>query len=206
MTNRDKDLPQQIVSFWFDDVVANPGAMPSRRKLWYGNNGDIDRQIIRDYAGIHKAANQEKLENWQHDAIGSLALVILLDQFSRNMYRGLPDAFASDELARSITRSATTLGQDKELPGIYRVFLYHPYHHAECLQDQNELVRLYRGLEKEASPEWKVIYQGFLKYGVEHRDVIARFGRFPHRNRILGRSSTAEEIEYLAGGASSYGQ
>ena len=197
---------QEVIAFWFDEATTDPGIAEARGKFWYGSSSVIDQQIIERFQSVHEQAAAGSLSAWETHPAGALALVIVLDQFSRNMYRGTARAFAADKLAREIAARAIDKGMDKSLHLLYRIFLYHPLHHAENLQQQDLVVQLYRELKAEAPPEWQNLIEGFLKFAVEHREVVARFGRFPHRNRILGRSSTAEERQYLEAGASSYGQ
>ncbi|WP_338089144.1 DUF924 family protein [Nannocystis pusilla] len=135
------------------------------------------------------------LDGWGAAPRGALALVILLDQFPRNMFRGTPEAFASDAKAREVANAALDAGHEHALTQEERLFLYLPLEHSEELADQERCVELMRALDE--TPMW-------LDYAVRHRDVIARFGRFPHRNAVLGRESTAEECEFLMQPGSSF--
>ncbi len=197
---------QEVITFWFENATTDPDIALARGKFWYGSNPALDQQITDRFQSVHDKAAAGLLSTWENDPAGALALVIILDQFSRNIYRGTARAFAADSLAREIAVRAIDTGADKSQHLLYRIFLYHPLHHAENLRDQDLVVQLYRELKTGAPPEWQNLVDGFLEFALEHREVVARFGRFPHRNKLLGRPGTAEEILYLEAGASSYGQ
>ena len=170
---------QEVLDFWF-----SPEVEPN-----HFSKDDAFDQLIRDRFGpTHAAAIEGALESWRENAAGSLALVIVLDQFPRNMFRDDARAFASDEQARQVASAVIDQGQDQQLSPGERVFLYMPFMHGESLEVQDRSVALYQALGIENN----------LNYAEAHRDVISQFGRFPHRNAILGRSSTPEEEAYLA--------
>lgn len=170
----------EIVSFW-----RNAG-----RDRWFEKNDDFDLTIKSKFLATHMAAVLGKLRAWEDSAEGALALVIVLDQFSRNMFRGTAQAFAADALAREVADRAIAQGFDQATEQALRPFFYLPFMHSELLTDQDRCVRLYEAL---GDPEQS-------KYATTHRDIIAKFGRFPHRNRALGRVSTLDEQEFLDGG------
>jgi uncharacterized protein (DUF924 family) len=143
--------------------------------------------------------------HWLDDPEGRLAMILALDQLPRNLFRGTPHAFSNDSYTAALCLAAAHTGQDKALKPIQRAFLYMPLQHFEDLQAQEAGVQLYERLAEE-NPEWPVFAEGFTAFARLHRDIIARFGRFPHRNKILNRNSTAEEAEYLAGDAPMFGQ
>jgi uncharacterized protein (DUF924 family) len=171
---------RQVLDFWF---------APANRPRWFKTDPAFDDEIRRRFEAVHERAEAGRLAPWQNTPEGSLALVLCLDQFPRNMYRGTPRAFASDAKARAVADWAIDRGFDLRFKDINeRLFFYLPFEHSENLEDQIRSCELVKA--RCADPE-------FVRYAVAHRDVIARFGRFPHRNAILGRPSTPEEEEYL---------
>ncbi|WP_455196917.1 DUF924 family protein [Kaarinaea lacus] len=170
--------PADILDFWFSEKV---------KPLWFNSTPDFDAQLKERYADIYRAALNGQLSKWQQTADGCVALVVILDQFPLNMYRGLPESFAGEALARDITRKAVSKGFDKQIPDEQKAFLYMPLMHSENIVDQDLSVQLFEaaGLTEN------------LRFANHHRDIVQRFGRFPHRNKILGRTSTQAELDYL---------
>jgi uncharacterized protein (DUF924 family) len=169
-----------VLEFWFSERV---------REKWWDKDADFDAEIRAAFEATHKAAMAGKLDGWAETPEGALALIIALDQFPRNIYRDTPAAFAGDAKAREIARLALARQHDSLIPEPeQRCFLYIPFEHSEDLQDQHLAVKLFRervGLERNNQA------------AEEHRKVIEAHGRFPHRNKILGRQNTPEEDEYL---------
>jgi uncharacterized protein (DUF924 family) len=161
------------------------------RDAWFRADPAYDAQIETRFLALHAAAQAHALDDWKNDPHGCLALVILLDQMPRNMFRGTPRAFESDAQALALSDEAVTRGFDRELLPVERMFLYMPYQHSEDLATQQRSLELFAKLEGEPS------LKESIDYAHRHHDVIARFGRFPHRNAILGRVSTDAELEYL---------
>ncbi len=170
--------PEQIVDFWFSDPV---------KPFHFRKSPEFDQQIADRFSSIYEQAYSGKLADWMATPVGALALIITLDQFPRNMFRDEARSFEADGLARKAARSAIESGFEGELVIDQRGFLNMPFMHSEELADQEFSVEQYGKLGSKSD----------LKYAVAHRDIIARFGRFPHRNDILGRSSSADEIEFL---------
>lgn len=170
--------PEDVLDYWFSEPMET---------RWFGPSAEIDSEIAQRFGDLHRRAAAGLLDDWAGQPRGALALVILLDQFSRNLHRGRPEAYANDEKAVRIARAAIAQGFDGMLEGWERAFLYMPFMHSEHLEDQEDSVRLFTaaGLDNAA-------------YALHHRDLVRRFGRFPHRNAILGRASTPEETAYLA--------
>jgi uncharacterized protein (DUF924 family) len=168
--------PQDIVAFW----------QSAGYEKWYRKDDAFDVDIRRRFAATHAKAIAGELDSWALTAEGALALLILLDQFSRNLYRGDARAFAGDSVARAVADAAIADGFDHRVDPALRQFFYLPFEHSERMEDQGRSVSLFTALGGETLP-----------YAIEHRDIIARFGRFPHRNAILGRTSTPEEQEFL---------
>lgn len=181
----DKAAIEEVLRFWF---------APAQAERWFKANVAFDREIERRFLGLIETAAAGKLEKWGTTPRGALALCILLDQFPRNIWRGAPRAFAADALARQVAAAALASGHDQALTAEERLFLYLPLEHSEDLADQERCVALMATLGDAE----------LLDYALRHRDIIARFGRFPHRNAILGRDSTAEELAFLREPGSSF--
>ncbi len=179
------NLTGRVLSFWFGAGWATTGS--EYRPQWFTPSPAFDGAIARAFGdGVARAMAGDFTDLADHPE-GCLALVILLDQFPRNLFRGTARAFAADPRARAVARQALERGFDLILPPVMRLFLYLPFEHSEDLADQQRSVILFETLD---NAEW-------LDYAILHRDIIARFGRFPHRNAALGRPSTAEEIAFL---------
>ncbi len=194
----------EVIRFWFADALESPHCALRRSAVWFGSNPDLDAQCER-FRATYESARRGELERWQETAEGALALVLLLDQFSRNLCRGTSAAFDCDPLALSVAKRTLAADLDRELAPLYRVFLYLPFEHCEELAEQQRSVELYEALEAEVPAEWKPVFTGSVHFAREHRDVVARFGRFPHRNAALGRPDTEEERAYLAASAARVG-
>lgn len=195
--------PEDILDFWFGD--GDP-ADPANAKfdLWFGGSPELDQRIRGLFQpGIEDAA-LGRLESWKADPRGRLAWTLLLDQFTRNAYRGTYRMFAFDTLALQSTREAIATAQDRALPALWRGFLYLPLEHAEERAAQDESVAAYRALVAESPPALEKIMASMLDYAERHAVVIRRFGRYPHRNTMLGRTTTSEEAEFLASPAAPF--
>lgn len=183
-----------VLLFWF----GPPGERGKRHKRWFEKSEALDRQIRERFLAQYEEGAAGKLSHWKVRPEDCLALVVLLDQFPRNMFRGSPRAFAADALALDAARHALERGYDRTLLPVERLFAYLPFEHSEALEDQVRACELIKPLE--AFPETADAY----RYAMAHRDIIQRFGRFPHRNAVLGRASTPEELEFLAQPGSSF--
>lgn len=177
--------PSDILSFWFEEIK------PSQ---WFVKDLTFDKSLKTRFFSIHQQAIQCELFDWRSSAEGCLAEIIILDQFSRNMFRDTAKAFASDALALALAQSAIAQGKDKLLTSQQRSFLYMPFMHSESLKVHNMAVKLFEDLG----------IQENLEFEMKHRDIIERYGRYPHRNTILGRDSSAEEIAFLNQPGSSF--
>lgn len=186
-----------VLDYWFGAAVDDAEVFAEKGALWFGANAAVDAEIRARFAALREDAIAGKLDHWLASPRGRLALVILLDQFSRNLLRGDPRAFAHDALARGWVDDGLHLGADRALRICERVFFYLPLEHSESLSDQQHSVALFSVLRDEAPAALRVRCDDYLHYAERHRDIVARFGRFPHRNAILGRASTIEEIEFL---------
>lgn len=179
--------PAAIRLFWFG--AARDG---KPRQSWFRKDEDFDREICQRFLTVWEQASAGNLDGWRKNADDCLALIVVLDQFPRNMFRGSARAFASDALALDTARHAIALGYDIKLQPVERMFIYLPLEHSESLADQEECLRLMKSLSVfEETRDMHV-------WAEKHRVIIERFGRFPHRNEALGRGSTAEEIEFLS--------
>ena len=193
--------PEDVLTFWF----GPPGSPAlANAKRWFERDAAFDAEIAARFGELVKRAGAGELEAWRDTPTGALALVIVLDQFSRNLHRDSALAFANDPAARDVAKDVRARSLDRALPPVLRAFLYLPYEHAEDLALQEESVALFAELRAEAPPELAEYLDETLDYARRHRDVIARFGRFPHRNRALGRASTPAEIEFLEQPGSSF--
>lgn len=178
-------VAKEILTFWFG--THNPSSDIERRDVWFKSTPEFDGKLISDFTGIHERAANGELDYLSETAAECLALIIALDQFPRNIYRGTPRAFDADPKARDIARFALDRGYDRDFTYCPRVFTYLPFEHSEELVDQERALVLFTGLNDERA----------RNSAIGHHDAIRRFGRFPHRNRVLGRENTPEEEEYL---------
>jgi uncharacterized protein (DUF924 family) len=189
---------ETILSFWFGPLNEHGYAAEERNKLWFQSSPETDATIREHFGALINQARRSELDAWAESAHGRLALIILLDQFTRNIFRGSAEAFSGDTKARTLCLEGLTRGHDQALAPDERVFLYIPLEHSENLADQERCVELFTQLRDQAPPPHRKRAQSFLDYASLHKDIIARFGRFPHRNQVLGRASSDEEQEYLA--------
>lgn len=177
--------PNEILKFWFEEID---------RSLWFKKDADFDRLLAERFGNLHTQASLGELNVWRDTPHGRLAEIIVLDQFSRNLFRDSAKAFAQDGMALVLAQEAVRYGTDSELNAQERVFLYMPYMHSESLVIHETAVELFtrNGI------------QNNLDYELKHKAIIERFGRYPHRNAVLGRASTPEELEFLSQPGSSF--
>ena len=187
-----------VIAFWLGPSPEHLGAAKRASRRWYVADDALDREVRQKFGGAMQLARSGALAGWRETSEGALALVILLDQFTRNAYRNTAAAFSGDAVAREVASLALDRGFDRELSIPGRLLLYHPFEHSEDLQDQERSVELFSALAAESPCEWRDYVDSFLRYASAHLEVIDRFGRFPHRNVALGRESTAAEQEWLA--------
>ncbi len=189
MGSQFKSLSDHILLFWFGRPDSE--GQYSSREAWWQKDPAFDEEIRSRYLTPYGCAVTGELDAMAHTAGGALSLILLLDQFPRNMFRGKPACYASDELARTIATQALDAGFDQTMPAVWRLFIYLPFEHSENLADQDLSVSLFQSLPNMPGRE-KTIASAH-----RHREIVARFGRFPHRNEILGRVTTPEEKEFL---------
>lgn len=185
---------EAILSFWFGDDSLHPTA---RQAMWFSHSTTYDAVIAERFGALVDEASHGAFDDWAKTPRGALALVLVLDQFRRHIYRDDPRAFSHDAHARKIAETAIDHGLDEKLNVVERLFLYLPLEHSEDLVAQDRSVRLFSELRDVAVDDERKLITEALDYAIRHRDCIARFGRFPHRNTILGREDTKEEREFL---------
>ena len=188
---------EEILTFWFDEIRDEPAYFEEYAPRWFVQNADFDRQIVQRFQADYELAAQGQLTHWTQTARGGLALILVLDQFPRNMFRNDPRAFATDPLARQIAEQMIAAGLDRQLRLVERYFVYVPFMHSEDRTHQQRSVMLFQQLAEE-----RAYFD--TSYAVRHQEVIERFGRFPHRNTVLGRASTPAELEFLKQFGSSF--
>jgi uncharacterized protein (DUF924 family) len=189
--------PRQVLDFWFG-APGSPGHGEARAE-WFRKSDAFDAQIAQGFGPLIERALRGELHDWEALPEGALARILLLDQFTRNAFRDSPRAFAGDALALEAARAMVAAGVDTTLLPVQRAFVYLPFEHAEDLAAQDEAVRLFTQLAQQAPG-----LDGMLDYAHRHRAVIARFGRFPHRNPWLGRASSEAELAFLQEPGSSF--
>ncbi|MEJ2514447.1 MAG: DUF924 domain-containing protein [Gammaproteobacteria bacterium] len=205
MSNQQQEI-DTVLDYWFGDTVRNPSRVPARMGFWFGDDEARDRDMAERWGGLVDAAAEGRLDPWTRTPRGRLAVLLLMDQFRRNIYRGTAEAFQRDGRARYLMRDGVSRMMDIQLTPVERMFFYMPLQHSESLEDQELGVDRYLQVEREVASDFRPIFADFRKYAQRHRDIIARFGRFPHRNAILGRRSTEEEQAWLASGGETFGQ
>lgn len=194
--------PEDVLSYWIGTTSKSAADLPDKNKLWFGKSDTIDAEIrdrflilLEDMSGVPFS------DDWaERGPRERLAAIIVLDQFSRNVFRGTSAAFAQDSLARRLCKDGLALEDDQNLSETESIFFYLPLEHSEAMSDQELSVKLFTRLAEEAREEFKDFTATTRDYAVEHMKVIEAFGRFPHRNAVLGRTSTPEEAEWLAEG------
>jgi uncharacterized protein (DUF924 family) len=194
-----------LIETWFGETLDNPSSIPARMGWWFSADEERDAALAERFGHLVEQCAKGLMYRWLDDPQGRLALILALDQLPRNLFRGTPRAFAYDAYTAALCLAAAHSGQDRELKPVARCFLYMPLQHFEDLQAQITGVAMYQRLADE-HPELPAYRDGFLPFARQHRDIIARFGRFPHRNKVLERRNTSEEAVYLAGDAPSFGQ
>jgi uncharacterized protein (DUF924 family) len=188
-----------VLEFWFVDTPVTVKQIDRLRARWFAADEKFDAAVAKRFAEVLPLAQSGDLDQWCASARGRLALILILDQFSRRMHRGTSMAFAGDEKALKLCRQGIAEGADRALPSVERAFFYLPLQHAEELSGQLASVRLYDGLLADATAEFTPVLEEFAAEARAHRDVIARFGRFPHRNEMLRRELAPDEAQFMRG-------
>jgi uncharacterized protein (DUF924 family) len=199
-----EDKKNELLQFWFGDDPDDAAVAKARAELWWGHRAETDELLQSRFGAAASSAAAHVLDHWTGSPRGRLALILLLDQLPRAIHRTTPAAFAQDAKARAVAEQGMDSGADRLLRPVERLFFYLPFEHSEDLADQDRSVELYRELVTSVPTAHRDTFAGFVDYAVRHRDVIKQFGRFPHRNLILGRESTPEEQAFLEQPGSSF--
>lgn len=205
------DEARQIREFWFGRQPLTAAELRQRTRMWFGDlppeqRRELDEKIRSRFGALMDKAGRGELASWADSPRRRLSLILLLDQFPRNIYRGTARAFAHDAQALELALTGMQSGADAALDCAERMFFYMPLQHEESQEAQEESVAAFRRLLEDAPADMKPIFKECVESAEQHREIIARFGRFPHRNRALGRETTPEEHEFLLNGAQSFGQ
>ncbi len=206
ITDEDAIRIERILSFWFKAQTLSAPQIDARMEIWFGENPDFDKEIEEEFADDVNRASEGELQHWADQPRGCLALILLLDQFRRNIYRNTPAAFEKDRAALKLCVEGAMAKADKSLSSIERVFFYMPLQHAESRKVQLKSIALFNRLAEVVSPTNRETFETIAQFAELHNDIIQQFGRFPHRNKLMGRENTAEEDEYLSGDSPSFGQ
>lgn len=206
ITDADNLRIEAILTFWFKEQGLSAPQIDGRMDIWFGEDAVFDEEIAGQFAQDVEDASEGRLDHWGHEPRGRLALILLLDQFRRNIYRNRPEAFDQDKAALKLCVEGAMEKKDKGLSLIERVFFYMPLQHAESRKVQEKSCQIYNKLCEAVSPTYKETFETVAQFAELHADIVRQYGRFPHRNAILGRENTPEEDEYLAGDAPTFGQ
>jgi len=202
----ERDEINRVLSFWFGDLKENEAPSEAHRKMWWIKDTENDNRIKDNFGNDLRLAIDGELDDWKKSPEGSLALIILLDQFSRNIYRDTNKAFSQDEMSLQICTEGIDNGFDKELHPVKRILFNMPLMHSESMDMQEKSLECFSGLAQEFTEPESIAstVSNSYQYALRHYEIIKRFGRYPHRNEILGRESTTEEIEFLGEPGSSF--
>jgi uncharacterized protein (DUF924 family) len=193
-----------VLEYWFGTEADDAAVAEQKSALWWGHAEETDAEIERRFGGLMEQAQDGELADWHDTPRGALALILLLDQFSRNVYRDTARMFAQDAAARVLTLKGLEDESVSSLRPIEQVFFLLPLEHSENLDHQNLMVERCLELAREVPEAWREVFENYVGFAEAHRKIIRRFGRFPHRNQILGRDSTSEEVEFLKEPGSSF--
>jgi uncharacterized protein (DUF924 family) len=201
------DRIEALLDYWFDGDPAERGRPEELMRKWFASTPDQDRELMQKFGALAQSAGRGELEQWADSARGRLALIILLDQLPRSLFRGTAEAFAGDPKALAICLEGLDRGQDRSLHALERLIFCMPLQHSESRSIQARSIDVFEDLASSVdSGPLASVLETTADYAREHREIIERFGRFPHRNRTLGRPSTDEEREFLDSGGPTYGQ
>ena len=206
ITDEDRIRIDAILAFWFREQALSAPQIDRRMDTWFSEDPLFDHEIKKEFANDIAAACDGKLDHWADEPRGRLALILLIDQFRRNIYRNTAEAFSKDTLALKLCVEGAMAKKDKGLSPIEKAFFYMPLQHAESRKVQAKSVELYSRLARSVSPTYRETFETIAQFAELHKDIIDQFGRFPHRNKLLGRKNTPEEDAYLAGDTPDFGQ
>ena len=206
ITDDDTHRIDEILSFWFKEQALSAPQVDRRLDIWFGEDAVFDHECKKEFSGDVDRASEGKLNHWADEPNGRLALILLLDQFRRNIYRGTAEAFAMDKLALKLCVEGAMEKKHKGLTPIQQAFYYMPLQHAESRKVQAKSIKIYNRLAEVVSPTYRETFETIAQFAELHHDIVQQFGRFPHRNSLLNRDNTPEENEYLAGDSPDFGQ
>jgi uncharacterized protein (DUF924 family) len=190
----------RVLAFWFGAGPNDQPTIDARMNRWFNGDDASDEEVRTQFGELVERASKGKLAAWAGSARGRLALILLLDQFRRQIYRGKPEAFKRDAQALKLCVEGAMTGDYRTLDPFEQAFFFMPLQHAESLKIQQRSVKIYTGLVAGVSDTLKATFATFAQFAELHRDIVATYGRFPHRNRILGRADSPSEREFLAAG------
>ena len=206
ITDEDQLRIDAVLSFWFMEEQLSAPQIDKRMDIWFGEDEVFDLECKKEFTDDVAAASAGKLDHWAHRPTGRLALILLLDQFRRNIYRNTAAAFEKDNAALKLCVEGAMQKKDRGLTPIQKAFFYMPLQHAEARKVQAKSVDLFQRLAAAVSPTYRETFETIAQFAELHRDIVEQFGRFPHRNTLLGRQNTPEEEEYLAADSPTFGQ
>jgi uncharacterized protein (DUF924 family) len=206
ISDDDKARIEAILGFWFKEQELSAPQIDRRMDVWFGEDEAFDLECREDYSADVEMASAGALDHWADDPRGRLALILLLDQFRRNIFRGTAEAFEYDKAALKLCVEGAREKKDKGLTPIQQAFFYMPLQHAESPRVQEKSVAIFNRLAEAVTPTHRETFETMATFAELHRDIVEQFGRFPHRNKLLGRKNTSEEDEYLAGDSPDFGQ
>jgi len=206
ITDEDQLRIDAILSFWFKDQALSAPQIDRRMDVWFGSDAAFDHEIETEFAADIEQASAGQLGHWAEESRGRLALILLIDQFRRNIYRNTAQAFEMDQIALKLCVEGAMEKKDRGLSPIQRAFFYMPLQHSESPKVQDKACELFNKLAEVVSPTYRETFSTIAQFAELHRDIVDQFGRFPHRNQLLGRANTAEEDEYLGGDSPDFGQ
>ena len=206
ITDDDQIRIEEVLSFWFMEKTLSAPQIDGRMDTWFGEDPVFDEEIAKEFADDIEKASDGKLDHWAHEPRGRLALILLLDQFRRNIFRNTPEAFEKDAAALKLCVEGAMEKKDKGLAPIQKAFFYMPLQHSESRKVQSKSREVYQRLTEAVSPTYKETFETIAQFADLHADIVERFGRFPHRNELLNRENSPEEEEYLSGDSPGFGQ
>ncbi|MBT8092872.1 MAG: DUF924 domain-containing protein [Gammaproteobacteria bacterium] len=206
ITDEDQVRIEAVLSFWFQEQALTAPQIDRRMEIWFGSSPLFDHEIVENFGNDVELASKGKLDHWADSPRGLLALILLVDQFRRNIHRGTAKAFSKDKLALKLCVEGAMQKKEQDLTPIEKVFFYMPLQHAESSKVQAKSVELYQRIAESVSPTYRETFETVLQFAELHKDIIDQFGRFPHRNQLLGRENTPEEDEYLSSDSPDFGQ
>lgn len=206
ITDDDQIRIDAILSFWFMEQTLSAPQIDGRMDAWFGEDPVFDEEIAKEFAEDVENASEGRLDHWAHEPRGRLALILLLDQFRRNIYRNTAEAFEKDKAALKLCVEGAMEKKDKGLAPIHKAFFYMPLQHAESRKVQAKSRVIYQRLAEAVSPTYKETFETIAQFADLHADIVERFGRFPHRNKLLERENNPDEEEYLTSDSPDFGQ